>query len=235
MKTTTELKSEAKEVLKGRWKESVMLCLIPLLIRMAITLLLFLLLVIPMITFIKHNPDFFSGNTSYELDFENGIHSFVSGIVSTLFNIGISWTFLDILRGRKKRIRPLMDGLRAFAKPFILGAIGLYLLTFVFSVFWLLLLVIPGIVKSYSYSQVYFIYYDVFEEKGTRPSLLACITKSRNIMNGYKRKLFLLDLSFIGWHILAILSLGIGYLWLIPYIYTTKAVFYENLLKAKII
>lgn len=54
-------------------------------------------------------------------------------------------------------------------------------------------------------------------------------------MNGYKRKLFLLDLSFIGWHILAILSLGIGYLWLIPYIYTTKAVFYENLLKAKII
>ncbi|MDU1451423.1 hypothetical protein [Enterococcus faecalis] len=59
MKTTIELKNEAKEVLKGRWKESIMLCLFPLLLRMAITLLLFLLLIIPMITFIKHNPDFF--------------------------------------------------------------------------------------------------------------------------------------------------------------------------------
>lgn len=87
------------------------------------------------------------------------------GIVSTLFNIGISWTFLDILRGRKKKIRPLVDGFRAFEKLFILGAIGLYLLTFVFSVFWLLLLVIPGLVKSYSYSLVYFIYYDAFEER----------------------------------------------------------------------
>ena len=48
-------------------------------------------------------------------------------------------------------------------------------------------------------------------------------------MNGYKGQLFWLDLSFIGWHILAWLTCGIGYLWLNPYIYATKAVFYNNL------
>ena len=50
-------------------------------------------------------------------------------------------------------------------------------------------------------------------------------------MKGYKGQLFILDLSFIGWHILAIMTAGIGYLWLTPYISTTKAAFYDNLPK----
>ncbi len=55
------------------------------------------------------------------------------------------------------------------------------------------------------------------------------ITASRRLMKGQKGRLFWLDLSFIGWHILAILTIGIGYLWLNPYISATKAAFYEDL------
>jgi len=49
------------------------------------------------------------------------------------------------------------------------------------------------------------------------------------MMTGFKWKLFCLHLSFIGWAILAILSLCIGYLWLVPYMYASLANFYENL------
>ena len=50
--------------------------------------------------------------------------------------------------------------------------------------------------------------------------------RSRQIMDGNKWRLFVLALSFIGWIILGIFTLGIGYLWLIPYMTTTEAAFY---------
>lgn len=48
------------------------------------------------------------------------------------------------------------------------------------------------------------------------------------MMDGHKLDLFLLELSFIGWYLLGILTLCIGYLWIVPYQYTTMAVFYED-------
>ena len=53
--------------------------------------------------------------------------------------------------------------------------------------------------------------------------------KSIEIMRGHKGKLFGLDLSFIGWFLLGILSLGIGFIWIEPYFYTARASFYRNL------
>ncbi len=55
-----------------------------------------------------------------------------------------------------------------------------------------------------------------------------CIYLSRKMMNGHKFRLFLLDLSFIGWVILCILTLGIGFFWLQPYIQCSHAHFYEE-------
>ena len=55
---------------------------------------------------------------------------------------------------------------------------------------------------------------------------------SKKMMYGYKGKLFLLQLSFIGWGLLCLLTLGIGFLWLIPYMQASMACFYRNLLEA---
>ena len=101
----------------------------------------------------------------------------------------------------------------------------------IFTFLWSLLFIIPGIVKSYAYSQAYYIYYDTYQTTGQTPGYLDTITASRRIMDGHKGQLFWLDLSFIGWHLLAVLTLGIGYLWLSPYIAATKAAFYEELPK----
>ena len=98
------------------------------------------------------------------------------------------------------------------------------LLQAVYTILWSLLLVIPGIIKSYSYAMTSFILKDEPEMKNN-----AAIEKSMAMMEGNKMKLFMLDLSFIGWAILCIFTLGIGLLFLQPYVAISRAAFYEDL------
>ena len=55
------------------------------------------------------------------------------------------------------------------------------------------------------------------------------LKKSAEMMKGYKWKLFCLHLSFIGWYLLGIVTLGIAFIWVGPYIKTANTIFYENL------
>ncbi len=88
---------------------------------------------------------------------------------------------------------------------------------------WSLLFVIPGIVKAYSYAMTPYIIVE-------NPELSAnqAIDRSREMMRGRKFDLFYLHLSFIGWGILCLLTFGIGFLWLIPYMDTAQAAFYAD-------
>lgn len=230
MKSNAELRAEARQMLKGRWKESVLMNLVPVLITFAIIAII----TIPAILFLSQNFQAINEPTAYNTgsDGSSGSSSgFISGLITTFFTVAMSWTFLDILRGKKEIIRPFRDVFRTFRAPYALAVLVVYLLTAIFQFLWTLLLVIPGIIKGYSYSQSYFIYYDTYEKTGETPRYLDSITASRHLMDGFKAKLFFLDLSFIGWHILSFLTLGIGYLWLMPYIYATKAAFYDSLPK----
>ncbi len=231
MLSSKELKQQAKDSLRGRWGQAVLLNLIPTLIAIAI-ILIFALPAALLVLNSANDPatiqDMANRTGGGATSGGGGI---VSSIISALFMSGISWTYLDVLRGNKTQIEPFKDAFRGFSGLFIGGVILLALLTTIFTSLWALLLVIPGIIKSYSYSQSYFIYYDVVTETGEKPGVLDTITASRKLMDGYKGKLFWLDLTFIGWHILAMLTAGIGYLWLNPYISATKAAFYNELPK----
>ncbi|OQO70403.1 hypothetical protein BH747_06810 [Enterococcus villorum] len=230
MLSSKELKQQAKDSLKGRWGQAVLLNLIPTLIAIAIIMII----AIPIALLLANSYSDPSTTQDMANNMSNGTSGgggIFSGVISALFMSGISWTYLDILRGTKTKIEPFKDAFRGFSKLFIGGVILLAILIAIFTSLWALLLVIPGIIKSYSYSQSYFIYYDVVTETGEKPKVLDTITASRKLMNGYKGKLFWLDLSFIGWHLLALLTAGIGYLWLNPYITATKAAFYEQLPK----
>jgi uncharacterized membrane protein len=94
------------------------------------------------------------------------------------------------------------------------------LLTFL----WSLLFIVPGIVKSYSYAMTYFIMNDD-ETIGANDA----ITKSREMMNGHKWELFMLDLSFFGWILLSILTFGILSFWVTPYMNLAHAEVYRRL------
>ncbi len=98
-------------------------------------------------------------------------------------------------------------------------------LTDLFTVLWTLLFIIPGIVKAYSYRMVPFILRDNPELSATE-----VITASRKMMDGQKWNAFVLDLSFIGWILLTIFTLGlVGLFWYNPYYYSTNAALYLRL------
>ena len=105
----------------------------------------------------------------------------------------------------------------------LLRNVGGMLLVGVFTFLWTLLLIIPGIIKSLAYSMTPFILKDYPELSANQ-----AINLSMKMMEGRKFDLFYLYLSFIGWGILALLTLGIGSLWLMPYMYTSMASFYQN-------
>lgn len=90
---------------------------------------------------------------------------------------------------------------------------------------WTLLFIIPGIVKSYAYAMTYYIAADHPEFSSEE-----CIHQSRMMMKGHKGKLFLLDLSYIGWLILSCFTFGILLLWVQPKMEAAHAHFYQDLL-----
>jgi uncharacterized membrane protein len=135
--------------------------------------------------------------------------------------LGYMGYFLKKSRGETVKIENLFDGFKQFGSSFILC-----LLLGIFITLWSCLLIIPGIVKSFSYSMAFYILKD-------NPNIgaIEAITQSRKMMVGYKGKLFCLYLSFVGWSLLCCLSFGIGFLWLVPYINMSRANFYEELKK----
>ena len=102
--------------------------------------------------------------------------------------------------------------------------LGTSLLMVLYIFLWALLFIIPGIIKGYSYAMTPYI-------MDEHPELSAdeCIEASKKMMAGYKWKLFLLDLGFIGWLILCVLTLGILTLWVQPWMECSHVKFYDEL------
>lgn len=134
---------------------------------------------------------------------------------------GISIVFLNRVRGGKITVGELFSGFNDYAR-----ILGTMLLMVLYMLLWSLLLIVPGIIKSYSYSMTPYVIKD-HPELGFN----GAIEESMAMMEGRKMKLFLLDLSFIGWGILCIFTLFIGFFWLSPYMLTARAAFYEDILE----
>lgn len=145
----------------------------------------------------------------------------VSLFVSSFLTIGATSFYLKLSRNQKVEYNEL------FSKTSLwLTCLIAMILMGVFTSLWSLLLFIPGIIASYSYRQTLNIIADNPKIGG-----LEAITRSKNLMKGRKMDLFVLDLSFIGWIILAPFTFGLLYLWLTPYMNTTYANFYNSLVE----
>ena len=142
-------------------------------------------------------------------------------IAEGVLMIAVSNYFIGRVRGTEPhdRFGALLDG----AKKDLAGGVVAGILHTLFIALWTILFIIPGIVKSCSYALTYYI-------KNDRPELSAteAITESRRMMDGFKMKYFMLQLSFIGWIIVGILTLGIGMLWVSAYMEAATAHFYEE-------
>ena len=144
----------------------------------------------------------------------------------TLLCLPLSWAasvfFLRISRSEEVDYGQLFEAFRGWDE--YLRIFLTELLKGLYTFLWTLLLIVPGIIKSYSYSMTDFILKDEPELKYD-----AAIERSMQMMKGHKADLFWLDLSFIGWILLSILTFCIGFLLLAPYIETAHAKFYEDL------
>lgn len=144
----------------------------------------------------------------------NLVHFILGGVVRQ----GYCRYLLKQYDRENPEINDLFSQFHQFGKGFCLQ-----LLQIVYVVLWTMLFIIPGIIAGYRYAMAPFV---MLENPDMTPS--EAIAASKQMMEGHKMELFLLDLSFIGWEILCIFTLGIGYLWLRPYRNAAYAAFFRS-------
>ena len=114
------------------------------------------------------------------------------------------------------------------------STLAIFIFQFIFRFLWSFLLIIPGWIKYYSYSQAYFLYKEATDRKiSDRFEFVNFITFSRRLMDGNKARLLGLQISLIGWYILSIITFGIGFIWYVPYRNGLYAAFYKNLVEQR--
>jgi uncharacterized membrane protein len=238
--TATGTRAEARKSLTGKWGKGALITLCYSIVEGAIS----------MIQNIGQN----NNNNTLQI-----ILSILASIISIPLSYGLLVSFIKLKRdeevntfdfltiGFSNFSRAWLVALNVFVKMILpIGLIVLSLiLTGVFtalattgnSVFLVLMVFaiiscvigyIWAIVRSFSLVLAYYIAYD-------EPDLSAyeCCKKSIEKMKGNRGNYFVLSLSFIGWAFLAVLTLGIGFFWLIPYINVSYVCFYEEVMGKK--
>lgn len=227
MWTRAELKTRAKDVLrKSYWKAFLVSLILSLLAGGGL----------------NFNGNFGGGGGSTS----NPVHSGISvdgstipwGWAALFAGIGVI-ALLTVIAFRVFLVNPLIVGERryfiestqyefnlnhlgyAFGKGRYLGIVKTMFWRAFLNFWWFLLLIIPGIIKSYSYSMVPYL---VAENPNIGAS--RAVQLSRQMTRGQKFRMFVLDLSFIGWYLLGFIALFVGVLFVTPYVKATKAELY---------
>jgi uncharacterized membrane protein len=156
---------------------------------------------------------------SLKFNFRSGIFGFAAFLIGGVIQIGYADFLLKQHDGQNANFSDLFSKFDFFGTGFaqrFLRSLYVFL--------WSLLFVIPGIMKEYSYAMTPFI---LAENPGMSAS--QAIRLSEALMDGYKSDLFILDLSFIGWDLLAVLTLNLGHIALNPYKNAAYAAFYRKI------
>lgn len=218
MKSNQEYKNAALDALRGHWAPAV------------IAAILYALVVALVMGPSYYEEMTFTGQVRAVTDL-----AFLRGASSAGFLLGV-FVLAPLALGLSNAFRYLYerrdDALAAnlFKIPltgYLHKVWGLFLMG-LFIFLWTLLLVIPGIIKAFSYAMTPYIL-----DEHPELSASQAIDRSREMMRGHKFDLFWLYLSFIGWFFLAILTCGIGFFWLVPYVQTSVAAFYYDLKLAR--
>ena len=188
MKENTQIMSEARASLNGKWPLAIGTFLILLLISMGAAL-------IPL------------------------AGQIIGILIAGPLAVGGAYFALNIVRDQVAQTDDLFFSFNNNLSNSILA----YLLVVAFALIGFILLIIPGIIVALALSQTWFI----LAENPSMDSYDA-IMRSRKMMDGFKFKLFKIQLRLLGLGLLCLLTLGIGFLWLIPYQYVVYAKFYEE-------
>lgn len=222
MFTREQLKTNAKQQLSGNWGMGVAATLIILMITQVVSSIFGGLSYIPAMTSMILSGGEMDEAAVLALTF--GSPLYYLGIAAALltgavFFYGSAKFYLGLSRTNKANIADLFGAFKLFGK-----VLGVYFLIELFVFLWSLLFIIPGIVASYRYRMAPYLLAD-----NPDIGIWEALGKSKEMMQGHKGELFVLDLSFIGWALLTIFTCGIGTLWLTPYMEMTYVNYYDAL------
>ena len=205
---TKELKEKTLSQLKNNWGFAILICLIYTIISNLINL--------------EYRWEY----SIKGVDFYIAIDILLIIILGPL-QLGFSKFILSFIEDRSKSsFKDLLYGFTSIKILIKSCAINLIIITGTF--IGTILLIVPGIIWAFAFSQTYFVLIDNPEMK-----LMECLRKSYKLMDGFKGELFMLELSFIGWVIVCVLTLGIGLIWYIPYHEITLGNFYMKIKEIK--
>lgn len=230
MKRARDFRKSAFEALRGRWGLAVIAGVLASLLGVSTG---------PTISFnYNSSADSDSSNQIY-MDFKDiepdlligilifaGVALVIGLIVAVIFfvlgstvTLGYSKFNLAIIDNREAKIGNLFEYFNIW-KSAAMTQLWRVLYTFL----WSLLFIVPGVVAAYSYAMTPYIKAE-FPEIAPKEAVAA----SKKLMYGNRYRLFCLDMSFFGWTLLCVLTFGVGFLWLNPYINAAKADFYREI------
>ena len=211
MKTPFEYRAQAREALRNQWGDAAITSLIILVIAMVIS-------TPSIITSLKGS------------DWGGSITTLLSVLVLPL-QYAFYISLLDRVRTNETNIvnYTITYGRQhAYANMrFLVAGLLIMILSSLLAV---VTLGIGAIILSYAYGMVPYLLHD-YPELSPREAMKI----SREMMRGQKWNLFVLDFTFIGWILLSILTLGLGVLFVQPYMLTARAAFYEDLKGEKLV
>lgn len=167
-KTRAELKTEVKQLFKGRWKDAILLCII-------ISLLTIFGVMSDYSSRMRSGDPSSNGETFKQLGTFTGadlslilavvvgflLVQLVVALVIQLFRIGTSYAMLDWVRQPEREIHPVSDSTIGFTKRYGWALVGLIIYKAILVFLWSLLLIVPGIIKAYAYTQTFYVYKDM--------------------------------------------------------------------------
>lgn len=226
---TKEIRRQARAHLQGNWGLSIGVAVVACLLGGLLTGMSFL----PEISYWKqlnfsHAEDIFEYFSEsreiiqgVRIEFKNGIFGLASFLIGGVLQLGYARFLLRQHDGKPTEFNDLFSQFDRFGTGF-----AQHFLRSLYTLLWSLLLIIPGIIAALSYAMTPFI----LEE---HPELTAseAIRRSKELMCGHKTDLFILELTFIGWSLLCILTLNLGHIALNPYKNAAYAVFYREITK----
>lgn len=150
--------------------------------------------------------------------------SFIAAILLVMpLEFSLCALLLSIVRKEENEVSPMRQLWRGFLDNYTAYVVAGFLMYIVIFLISIVTLCIGGIIFAFAYSMVALVIKD-------NPELTAreALKKSRYMMRGHKWELFKLYFSFIGWFFVGILTCGIGFLWITPYMNTAIVHFYED-------
>ncbi|WP_055071902.1 DUF975 family protein [Clostridium massiliamazoniense] len=140
-------------------------------------------------------------------------------LTSGAFSIGLCRFLINVANKYNPKFTNLFSGFNIYLKT-----LGLYILISLLTVIGMVLLIIPGIIIAYGLSMAPYILAD-----DNNKGVIEVLKESWAMMKGHKFEYFVLDISFVLWYLLGIITFGLAYIWIIPYVNLTQANYYLEL------